>query len=337
MATKPVKEKKSKLLEVRNLRTVFRKDDEDIIAVNNLSFDLDPGEIVGLVGESGCGKSVTALSLMGLVPDPPGKILGGEVLLEGKNLINLSESNMQKVRGKEISMIFQEPMTSLNPVLTIGEQITEILELHSGLSSREAIKEAISLLKLVGLPDPELRINEHPHQLSGGQRQRVMIAIALSCKPKILLADEPTTALDVTIQTQILELIQKLTKEIGTAVILITHNLGILARYASKIHVMYAGNLIESGSTDEIFYNPKHPYTLGLLNSVPRLDFDPKMELSTILGEVPDLTLKPGCSFAPRCQLATKKCITSVPPFTESKKGHMVACWESSKVTRKLR
>lgn len=337
MATKPVKEKKSKLLEVRNLRTVFRKDDEDIIAVNNLSFDLNPGEIVGLVGESGCGKSVTALSLMGLVPDPPGKILGGEVLLEGKNLINLSESNMQKVRGKEISMIFQEPMTSLNPVLTIGEQITEILELHSGLSSREAIKEAISLLKLVGLPDPELRINEHPHQLSGGQRQRVMIAIALSCKPKILLADEPTTALDVTIQTQILELIQKLTKEIGTAVILITHNLGILARYASKIHVMYAGNLIESGSTDEIFYNPKHPYTLGLLNSVPRLDFDPKMELSTILGEVPDLTLKPGCSFAPRCQLATKKCITSVPPFTESKKGHMVACWESSKVTRKLR
>jgi oligopeptide/dipeptide ABC transporter ATP-binding protein len=337
MATKPVKEKKSKLLEVRNLRTVFRKDDEDIIAVNNLSFDLEPGEIVGLVGESGCGKSVTALSLMGLVPDPPGKILGGEVLLEGKNLINLSESNMQKVRGKEISMIFQEPMTSLNPVLTIGEQITEILELHSGLSSREAIKEAISLLKLVGLPDPELRINEHPHQLSGGQRQRVMIAIALSCKPKILLADEPTTALDVTIQTQILELIQKLTKEIGTAVILITHNLGILARYASKIHVMYAGNLIESGSTDEIFYNPKHPYTLGLLNSVPRLDFDPKMELSTILGEVPDLTLKPGCSFAPRCQLATKKCITSVPPFTESKKGHMVACWESSKVTRKLR
>ena len=337
MATKPVKEKKSKLLEVRNLRTVFRKDDEDIIAVNNLSFDLDPGEIVGLVGESGCGKSVTALSLMGLVPDPPGKILGGEVLLEGKNLINLSESNMQKVRGKEISMIFQEPMTSLNPVLTIGEQITEILELHSGLSSREAIKEAISLLKLVGLPDPELRINEHPHQLSGGQRQRVMIAIALSCKPKILIADEPTTALDVTIQTQILELIQKLTKEIGTAVILITHNLGILARYASKIHVMYAGNLIESGSTDEIFYNPKHPYTLGLLNSVPRLDFDPKMELSTILGEVPDLTLKPGCSFAPRCQLATKKCITSVPPFTESKKGHMVACWESSKVTRKLR
>lgn len=337
MATKPVKEKKSKLLEVRNLRTVFRKDDEDIIAVNNLSFDLEPGEIVGLVGESGCGKSVTALSLMGLVPDPPGKILGGEVLLEGKNLINLSESNMQKVRGKEISMIFQEPMTSLNPVLTIGEQITEILELHSGLSSREAIKEAISLLKLVGLPDPELRINEHPHQLSGGQRQRVMIAIALSCKPKILLADEPTTALDVTIQTQILELIQKLTKEIGTAVILITHNLGILARYASKIHVMYAGNLIESGSTDEIFYNPKHPYTLGLLNSVPRLDFDPKMELSTILGEVPDLTLKPGCSFAPRCQLATKKCITSVPPFTESKKGHTVACWESSKVTRKLR
>lgn len=337
MATKPVKEKKSKLLEVRNLRTVFRKDDEDIIAVNNLSFDLDPGEIVGLVGESGCGKSVTALSLMGLVPDPPGKILGGEVLLEGKNLINLSESNMQKVRGKEISMIFQEPMTSLNPVLTIGEQITEILELHSGLSSREAIKEAISLLKLVGLPDPELRINEHPHQLSGGQRQRVMIAIALSCKPKILLADEPTTALDVTIQTQILELIQKLTKEIGTAVILITHNLGILARYASKIHVMYAGNLIESGSTDEIFYNPKHPYTLGLLNSVPRLDFDPKMELSTILGEVPDLTLKPGCSFAPRCQLATKKCISTVPPLTESKKGHMVACWESSKVTRKLR
>ena len=253
-----------KLLDVKNLRTAFNVEGKDVTVVNDISFDLSPGEIVGLVGESGCGKSVTALSLMGLIPDPPGKILGGEIFLEGKDLLKFSESDMEKVRGKEIGMIFQEPMTSLNPVLTIGKQITEILELHQDMSKEEAINEAIELLKLVGLTDPELRINDYPHKLSGGQRQRIMIAIALSCKPKILIADEPTTALDVTIQAQILELIQKLSNELGTSVILITHNLGILARYAHKINVMYAGHLIESGTTDEIFYNPKHPYTAGL-------------------------------------------------------------------------
>ena len=300
----------TKLLDVKNLRTAFNVEGKDVTVVNDVSFDLSPGEIVGLVGESGCGKSVTALSLMGLVPDPPGKILGGEIFLEGKDLLKFSEADMEKVRGKEIGMIFQEPMTSLNPVLTIGKQITEILELHQEMNEEEATKEAIELLKLVGLPDPELRINDHPHQLSGGQRQRIMIAIALSCKPKVLIADEPTTALDVTIQAQILELIQKLSNELGTSVILITHNLGILARYASKINVMYAGHLIESGSTDEIFYNPKHPYTAGLLNSVPRLDLDPNIELPTIKGEVPNLAeFHEGCIFNSRCPNPTKECI----------------------------
>jgi len=298
-----------KLLDVKNLRTAFNVEGKDVTVVNDVSFDLKQGEIVGLVGESGCGKSVTALSLMGLVPDPPGKILGGEILLEGKDLLKFSESEMEKVRGKEIGMIFQEPMTSLNPVLTIGKQITEILELHQEMNEEEAINEAIELLKLVGLPDPELRINDHPHQLSGGQRQRIMIAIALSCKPKVLIADEPTTALDVTIQAQILELIQKLSNDLGTSVILITHNLGILARYANKINVMYAGHLIESGSTDEIFYNPKHPYTAGLLNSVPRLDLDPDIELPTIKGEVPNLAeFHEGCIFNSRCPDPTAEC-----------------------------
>jgi len=298
-----------KLLDVKNLRTAFNVEGKDVTVVNDISFDLNPGEIIGLVGESGCGKSVTALSLMGLVPDPPGKILGGEIFLEGKDLLKFSESDMEKVRGKEIGMIFQEPMTSLNPVLTIGKQITEILELHQDMNEKEAIDEAIELLKLVGLTDPELRINDHPHKLSGGQRQRIMIAIALSCKPKILIADEPTTALDVTIQAQILELIQKLSNELGTSVILITHNLGILARYAHKINVMYAGHLIESGTTDEIFYNPKHPYTAGLLNSVPRLDLDPNIELPTIRGEVPNLAeFNEGCIFKTRCPNPTNDC-----------------------------
>lgn len=316
-----------KLLDVKNLRTAFNVEGKDVTVVNDISFDLSPGEIVGLVGESGCGKSVTALSLMGLVPDPPGKILGGEIFLEGKDLLKFSESDMEKVRGKEIGMIFQEPMTSLNPVLTIGKQITEILELHQDMSKEEAINEAIELLKLVGLTDPELRINDYPHKLSGGQRQRIMIAIALSCKPKILIADEPTTALDVTIQAQILELIQKLSNELGTSVILITHNLGILARYAHKINVMYAGHLIESGTTDEIFYNPKHPYTAGLLNSVPRLDLDPNIELPTIKGEVPNLAeFNEGCIFKTRCPNPTNDCKDgkSEMGLIEVEPGHLV-------------
>ena len=316
-----------KLLDVKNLRTAFNVEGKDVTVVNDISFDLSPGEIVGLVGESGCGKSVTALSLMGLIPDPPGKILGGEIFLEGKDLLKFSESDMEKVRGKEIGMIFQEPMTSLNPVLTIGKQITEILELHQDMSKEEAINEAIALLKLVGLTDPELRINDYPHKLSGGQRQRIMIAIALSCKPKILIADEPTTALDVTIQAQILELIQKLSKELGTSVILITHNLGILARYAHKINVMYAGHLIESGTTDEIFYNPKHPYTAGLLNSVPRLDLDPNIELPTIKGEVPNLAeFNEGCIFKTRCPNPTNDCKDgkSEMGLIEVEPGHLV-------------
>tara|TARA_Y100001936_G_scaffold219608_1_gene233101 strand:+ start:3932 stop:4921 length:990 start_codon:yes stop_codon:yes gene_type:complete len=317
----------SSLLSIKNLKTVFQIEGKNATVVNNVSFDLSPGEIVGLVGESGCGKSVTALSLMRLVPDPPGKILGGEILLEGKDLLKLSEEEMEKVRGKEIGMIFQEPMTSLNPVLTIGKQLTEILELHQNLEEEEAINEAINLLKLVGLPDPELRIKNYPHQLSGGQRQRVMIAIALSCKPKILIADEPTTALDVTIQAQILELIQDLSKNLGTSVVLITHNLGILARYAHRINVMYAGHLIESGTTDQIFYSPKHPYTSGLLNSVPRLDLKTDLDLPTIPGEVPNLTeFDNGCAFRSRCSNPTEECINekSEMKLIEIEPGHFV-------------
>ncbi len=317
----------SSLLSIKNLKTAFQVEGKNVTVVNNVSFDLRPGEIVGLVGESGCGKSVTALSLMRLVPDPPGKIIGGEILLEGKDLLKLSEEEMEKVRGKEIGMIFQEPMTSLNPVLTIGKQLTEILELHQNLDEEEAVIEAINLLKLVGLPDPELRIKNYPHQLSGGQRQRVMIAIALSCKPKILIADEPTTALDVTIQAQILELIQGLTKNLGTSVVLITHNLGILARYAHRINVMYAGHLIESGTTDQIFYSPKHPYTSGLLNSVPRLDLKTDLDLPTIPGEVPNLTeFGNGCAFRSRCSNPTNECINekSEMKLIEIEAGHFV-------------
>jgi oligopeptide/dipeptide ABC transporter ATP-binding protein len=296
------------LLNLKNLRTIFRTSEDPVIAVNDVSININKGEIVGIVGESGCGKSVTALSIMRLVPNPPGEIVSGEILLEGNNLLSINESEMEKIRGKEIGMIFQEPMTSLNPVLTIGKQITEILELHQGMDPKEAIAEAVRLLTIVGLPDPEIRVNEYPHQLSGGQRQRVMIAIALSCNPKILIADEPTTALDVTIQAQILELIKDLTTKMGTAVILITHNLGILARYADRIYVMYGGHVVESGNIMDIYNNPKHPYTVGLLNSVPTLEVNSDVDLPTIPGEVHDLSSIKGCVYRARCVKPTNDC-----------------------------
>jgi oligopeptide transport system ATP-binding protein len=287
------------LLEVRDLRTHFNTEGGLVKAVDGISYDLQEGETLGLVGESGCGKSVSALSLMRLIPDPPGKIVGGQVLFEGQDLMNISEREMRRIRGNKIAMIFQEPMTSLNPVLTIGRQLTETLEIHLGMDRDAAVGRAVELLEMVGISDARTRLASYPHQFSGGMRQRVMIAIALSCNPKLLLADEATTALDVTIQAQILELIKKLGAELGTAVIIITHNLGIVARYADRVNVMYAGKIIERGSADEIYENPKHPYTRGLLGSVPRLDIDRADRLASIEGMPPDLDrLPPGCSFA---------------------------------------
>ncbi len=317
-----------KVLEVKDLKTQFRTEVGVVRAVDGISYDIEEGEIVGIVGESGCGKTVSALSLMRLIADPPGRIVGGEVLFDGKDLLKLRESQMRDIRGNSISMIFQEPMTSLNPVLTIGRQITESLELHLKMSSGQARKRAQELLEMVGFADAESRLKEYPHQLSGGMRQRVMIAIAISCNPKLIVADEPTTALDVTIQAQILELMLDLTEELGTAMVIITHNLGVIARYASRVLVMYAGKIIEEGSATEIYHNPRHPYTLGLLKSVPRLDESVATSLDPIEGLPPDLVEVPsGCSFAPRCKYAIDKCHAEVPPLMISGKNHNAACW----------
>ena len=321
------------LLEVRNLSTYFFQEDNTVKAVDDVSYDLEEGETLALVGESGCGKSVSALSIMQLVPDPPGRIVNGEVLFQDLDLARLSEQQMRQVRGKEIAMIFQEPMTSLNPVLTIGRQLTEALEIHMGMTSGEARNRAIELLDMVGIPDAAQRLKSYPHQFSGGMRQRVMIAMALSCNPKLLIADEPTTALDVTIQAQILELIQRLCQELGTAVILITHNLGVVARYARRVNVMYAGKIIERGSARDIYYEPAHPYTLGLLGSVPRLDVTRRDRLEAIEGLPPDLGLLPkGCSYYPRCPFRMDRCLEEVPPLEPVADSHLAACWASETV-----
>jgi ABC-type dipeptide/oligopeptide/nickel transport system ATPase component len=267
-----------KILEVRDLQTHFFTQGGVVKAVDGVSYDLEEGETLGLVGESGSGKSVSALSVMRLIPWPPGKIVGGEVLYNGEDVLKLSNDEMRKIRGKEIGMVFQEPMTSLNPVLTIGRQLTETMELHLGMDKDAASKRAVELLQMVGIPDPARRLPQYPHQFSGGMRQRVMIAMALSCNPRIIIADEPTTALDVTIQAQILELMKNLTRQFGVAMIIITHNLGVVARYADRVNVMYAGKIIERGTAQEIYHNPRHPYTLGLLRSVPRLDQPRKMK-----------------------------------------------------------
>ena len=297
-------------------------------AVDGISYSLDEGEILGIVGESGCGKSVGALSLMRLVADPPGKIVDGEVVFEGKDLLQVEDSEMRSIRGNRMAMVFQEPMTSLNPVLTIGRQLTETLELHQDMSKTEARARAAELITQVGIPDAENRLKDYPHQFSGGMRQRVMIAMALSCNPRLIIADEPTTALDVTIQAQILELMQDLSKQYGTAMLIITQNLGVVARYADRIIVMYAGNIIETGSSEEIFHNPRHPYTLGLLNSVPRLDQAMKVSLDPIEGLPPDLVdLPPGCSFAPRCPYVIDKCKQETPPLIDHSDVHTTACW----------
>jgi len=317
------------LLEVRNLRTYFFTEEGVVRAVDGVSYEVQEGETVALVGESGSGKSVSALSIMRLIPQPPGRIVGGEILFEGRDLLKLPESEMRSIRGNRIAMVFQEPMTSLNPVLTIGRQLTETLELHLRLDHRSAWKRAVELLEMVGIPDAERRLHDYPHQFSGGMRQRVMIAMALSCNPRLLIADEPTTALDVTIQAQILELIKKLSTQLGTAVILITHNLGVVARYADRVNVMYAGRIVEQGTSRDIYKDPRHPYTLGLLASVPRLDEARKERLDPIEGMPPDLVnLPPGCYFRPRCRYAVQRCEEEYPPLQAvGGNGHRSACW----------
>ncbi|HTQ32770.1 MAG TPA: ABC transporter ATP-binding protein, partial [Stellaceae bacterium] len=293
------------LLEVRNLRTEFRTGAGVVRAVDGVSYSVDPGETVAVVGESGSGKSVGALSILRLIPSPPGRVVGGEVIFGGRDLMKLSDAEMREVRGGEIGMVFQEPMTSLNPVLSIGRQITEMIEQHRGTDRAAAEKRAAELLGLVGIADAARRLKQYPHQLSGGMRQRVMIAIALACEPKLIIADEPTTALDVTIQAQILELMQRLTHQLGVALIVITHNLGIVARYAHRVNVMYAGRIVESGPAAAIYHEPHHPYTMALLKSVPRLDRPRQARLDPIEGQPPDLTrLDRGCSFRARCRFA---------------------------------
>jgi len=302
-------------------------------AVDGISYQVEAGETVALVGESGCGKSVSALSIMRLIQTPPGRILRGQVLFQGRDLLTLSDEEMRRLRGKEIAMIFQEPMTSLNPVLTIGRQLTESLELHLGMSRADADRRAGELLRLVGIPDPERRLGQYPHQFSGGMRQRVMIAMALSCDPKLILADEPTTALDVTIQAQILELLKSLSQRFGVAMVIITHNLGVVARYADRVNVMYAGKIVEQASARELYGRPRHPYTLGLLRSVPRLDQPRKAKLDPIEGQPPDLVrLPPGCSFQSRCRYAIDRCATEVPPLLPAGTGHLSACWVADRL-----
>ena len=321
------------VLEIRDLATHFYTHDGVVKAVDGVNYEVREGETLGVVGESGCGKSVSALSVMRLVADPPGKIVRGEVMFEGRDLLSLSESEMRGVRGNRIGMVFQEPMTSLNPVLTIERQLTEPLELHLDMTKAQARTRASELMEMVGIPDPGRRVKDYPHQMSGGMRQRVMIAMAISCNPRLIIADEPTTALDVTIQAQILELMQSLCKDLGTALVIITHNLGVVARYASRVVVMYAGKIIETAESGPIYANPSHPYTLGLLNSVPRLDEEVGTKLEPIEGLPPDLIDLPNsCSFAPRCRYVIEKCTTEIPPLNEVEDGHASACWRASEL-----
>lgn len=319
------------LLTVQNLRTYFYTYAGLIKAVDDVSFSLRHGEILGVVGESGCGKTVMARSILRLIPDPPGRIAGGEILFKDQPLLLLSEDQMQKIRGNQISMIFQEPMSSLNPVYTIGNQLSEVFSLHQKVKRKEARAHSVEMLKMVGIPDPSFRMNDYPFQMSGGMRQRAMIAMALACKPKIILADEPTTALDVTIQAQILDLIQKFHQEMATAVILITHDLGVIAEMANRILVMYAGKIIEEGSLTDVFDHPFHPYTEGLITSIPSLDLGQNKDtgaLREIPGVVPDLcSLPAGCTFFPRCQRRMDVCQEESPALKTVEGGHSVRCW----------
>ena len=319
----------SALLDVRALKTFFQVEGGEFPAVDGISFSIDPGRTLGIVGESGCGKSVTALSIMGLVPRPPGRIAGGEILFDGVDLLQLSAAALRELRGNRISMIFQEPMTSLNPVLTVGEQITEGILRHRTMS-RDAAKElAIEMLRMVHISSPEERFGDYPHRLSGGMRQRVMVAMALACKPKLLIADEPTTALDVTIQAQILDLMRTLREETGTAIILITHDLGVVAELADDVAVMYAGRIVERATVAALFAEPQHPYTVGLLGSIPRLDIE-QDRLAAIEGQVPNpLAPVTGCRFHPRCPFVIERCRHEDPPLIDLGNGHESACWRA--------
>jgi peptide/nickel transport system ATP-binding protein len=317
------------LLELRDLRTYFASDDGEFRAVDGVSFALEAGRTLGIVGESGCGKSVTALSIMGLVPQPPGRIAGGAVLLDGVDLLGLKPAELRELRGNRLSMIFQEPMTSLNPAFTIGDQIIEGILRHRKVSPREARERAVEMLRRVRIPAPEQRIDDYPHKLSGGMRQRAMIAMALACDPKLLIADEPTTALDVTVQAQILDLMRRLRDETGAAIILITHDLGVIAEIAQDVIVMYAGKVVERADVATLFADPQHPYTVGLLGSIPKLHAD-QQELATIEGVVPNpLDMPPGCRFNPRCPFAIARCRAEEPPLAEVKPGHFAACWRA--------
>jgi peptide/nickel transport system ATP-binding protein len=324
------------LLEVENLQTHFRTPDGVTRAVDGVSLRLEAGETLAIVGESGCGKSVTAMSILRLIAQPPGKI-AGNIRFQGRSLLDLSEREMRSIRGNDISMIFQEPMTSLNPVLTVGRQIVETLLLHQDLSKNAASKRAIEMLRLANIPEAERRLTQYPHELSGGMRQRVMIAMALACDPKLLIADEPTTALDVTVQAQILDLMRQLKEKTGTAIILITHDLGVVAEMAQRVVVMYAGKTVEEATVADLFAHPRHPYTKALLGSMPRLAAsrtkDSRKRLAEIRGVVPALTTKiPGCIFAPRCVHATQRCREGYPPLEEKAAGHWAACWEADRL-----
>ena len=320
------------LLSVRDLEITFRSGGEDIPVVRDLSFDLGAGETLGIVGESGCGKSITALSLMGLVPNPSGRVSKGQILLRGEDLVPASEARLNQVRGNEISMVFQEPMTSLNPVYTIGEQIAETARVHFGMSRAKAWARAVEMLSLVGIPSPDKRAHDYPHQLSGGMRQRVMIAIALVCEPSILIADEPTTALDVTVQAQIFDLFNDLRRDFGAAIILITHDIGVAAQMTDRVMVMYAGRKIEEGTVTDFVRDPRHPYTRGLVSCIPRLTMPP-IDTPGPLFEIPGVVPaprelnRPGCAFAPRCHGAHDRCRETQPPLEQRSDGRAVACW----------
>ena len=328
------------LLEVKNLKTQFRTDEGTFLAVDDVSFHLEKGKTLGIVGESGCGKSVTSLSIMRLIPNPPGQIVGGQILFNGKDLLKLTDEEMRKIRGNEIAMIFQEPMTSLNPVFTVGNQIGEAIDLHQkGLSRAQVREKTIEMLKLVGIPEPAKRVDDYPHQLSGGMRQRVMIAMALSCNPSLLIADEPTTALDVTIQAQILDLVRKLQRDFSASMILITHDLGVVAETCDYVAVMYAGKIVEYGTVEDIFYRPKHRYTEGLLNSIPHFETGHRRDrLETIPGLVPSaLNLPKGCRFQDRCKFAQDRCRSEEPKLAQVSgptKVHEAACFFPSSAVR---
>ena len=325
----------NRILEVKGLETRFYTQDGVVKAVNGISYNLNEGETLAIVGESGCGKSVGVMSLLRLIPEPPGKITAGEAIFMGRDLLAMDKNDIRQVRGKEIAMIFQDPMTSLNPVLTIGRQITEALELHMGMDKHQAKDRAIELLELVNIPEAAERIDDYPHQFSGGMRQRVMIAMALSCMPQILIADEPTTALDVTIQAQIVELVKRLRDELGMAIIWITHDLGVVAGLAENVVVMYAGSIVEQAAVNDLYGTPSHPYTVGLLGSLPRVDMVSDERLVSIEGMPPDLIALPeGCPFAARCDFVIDRCLTDTPPLMPVAPGHKVACWIDVKTGR---